>query len=354
MRSTSPCRGKGGAGGSDSGALQVRGRAGSITGGDSNSAKGDNVGSATMAGETDSILFPALSPGSLGGDAIDGELGRSSANSGRKSVCERGESGGSGAGGMEAFARDATYGIDDGPDDIVLPGENELRGDSTPQSRTLGVVTGLYENVSLRCATAASSSRPLYQPAKPRATTASTPSTAAVDAIADSEEQRPGGMTTMRARENVGRACTGSGKDLEDCAGSTARLSGSSSCGRKHNRRRQHGSSDGATGREGGKRAGSVGRTGASGRSSYHGGSPVKVDTEWENEIAKNILSLYQTKLKAELDEKRGAREEEELGVRQTCVLVECLGPGSKHGNWPMNFAPSGSSWKYVRVHGIM
>lgn len=305
--------------------MQVRGRAGSITGGDSNSARGDNAGSAAMAGETGSILFPVLSPGSLGGDAIDGELGRSSVNSGRSIVGERGESGGSGVGGIEAFARDATYGIDDGPGDIVSPGEKERRGDSTPQSRMSGVVTGVYENVSLRCATATSSSRPLYQPAtaKPRATTAATPTTAAVDAIADSEEQRPGGMTTSRGQENVGSACTGSGNDLEDCAGSTARLGGSLSCGRKHNRRRQHGSSDGVTGREGSKRAGSVGRTGASGRSNYHGGSPVKVDTEWENEIAKNILSLYQTKLKAELDEKRGAREEEGLGVRQTCVLRE-------------------------------
>lgn len=34
-------------------------------------------------------------------------------------------------------------------------------------------------------------------------------------------------------------------------------------------------------------------------------GNPAKVDSEWENEIAKNILSLYQTKLKNELEKKR-------------------------------------------------
>lgn len=47
------------------------------------------------------------------------------------------------------------------------------------------------------------------------------------------------------------------------------------------------------------------------GGSSRCDNNPAKVDTEWENEIAKNILSLYQTKLKADLDEKRGAREDE-------------------------------------------
>lgn len=53
----------------------------------------------------------------------------------------------------------------------------------------------------------------------------------------------------------------------------------------------------------------------------------ARIDVEWENEIAKNILSLYQTKLKDELDKKRGAdqgedtsqvreEEEEERGAR--------------------------------------
>lgn len=41
--------------------------------------------------------------------------------------------------------------------------------------------------------------------------------------------------------------------------------------------------------------------------------SPAKIDTEWENEIAKNILSLYQTKLKADLDVKKGAKEYEHM-----------------------------------------
>lgn len=40
-------------------------------------------------------------------------------------------------------------------------------------------------------------------------------------------------------------------------------------------------------------------------------GNPAKIDSEWENEIAKNILSLYQTKLKADLDARKGAREDE-------------------------------------------
>lgn len=39
--------------------------------------------------------------------------------------------------------------------------------------------------------------------------------------------------------------------------------------------------------------------------------NPAKVDTEWENEIAKNILSLYQTKLKADLDMKKDAEDDE-------------------------------------------
>lgn len=39
--------------------------------------------------------------------------------------------------------------------------------------------------------------------------------------------------------------------------------------------------------------------------------SPAKIDTEWENEIAKNILSLYQTKLKADLDVKKSAQDNE-------------------------------------------
>lgn len=43
-------------------------------------------------------------------------------------------------------------------------------------------------------------------------------------------------------------------------------------------------------------------------------GGATKVDIEWENTIAKNILSLYQTKLKVDLDEQRSAKEEE-LGV---------------------------------------
>lgn len=56
-------------------------------------------------------------------------------------------------------------------------------------------------------------------------------------------------------------------------------------------------------------------------------GNSAKVDTEWENEIAKNILNLYQTKLKDELDKKRGAREEE-AGVSLILVQVgEMLHP---------------------------
>lgn len=38
--------------------------------------------------------------------------------------------------------------------------------------------------------------------------------------------------------------------------------------------------------------------------------SPVKVGSEWENTLARNILSLYQTKLKAEFDVKKSGRDE--------------------------------------------
>lgn len=329
IRPTTPRRDKGGAGGSDSEqAMQGQGRAGNITGGGggTDSARGENVDAESTTGETGSILFPALSPGSpLGGGAIDGELGRPTVNSGRKpnGSFERGESGSSSrAGGTEAFAREATDGVEDDRDEVqcFCPGDDEQEGykDSTPQSRT-SEATGVDKNVQPGksvTAAAAASSRPLCQPATLEETSATTPPTTAVGAFTDSEERRLGGMATKRAQENIGSACTrsSSGKDLEDFAGKTARLGESLPYGRKSNRRRQHGSSDW-------KRTASVGRTGVSGSSSYHnGGSPAKVDTEWENEIAKNILSLYQTKLKAELDEKRGAREEE-LGVSQLCVI---------------------------------
>eukprot|EP00752_Nemacystus_decipiens_P002057 g1969.t1 len=45
--------------------------------------------------------------------------------------------------------------------------------------------------------------------------------------------------------------------------------------------------------------------------------SSAKIDTEWENEIAKNILSLYQTKLKADLDVKKNAKEDEQMRKQQ-------------------------------------
>lgn len=55
--------------------------------------------------------------------------------------------------------------------------------------------------------------------------------------------------------------------------------------------------------------------------------SPAKIDTEWENEIAKNILSLYQTKLKADLDVKKGAKENE-LMVSLLLSVIRLLGVG--------------------------
>lgn len=62
-----------------------------------------------------------------------------------------------------------------------------------------------------------------------------------------------------------------------------------------------------------GKRRGNPGYEtgGCDGGGSGGDANSAKVDTEWENEIAKNILSLYQTKLKDELDKKREARKEE-------------------------------------------
>lgn len=53
--------------------------------------------------------------------------------------------------------------------------------------------------------------------------------------------------------------------------------------------------------------SGGGGRTGGDGED----GNPAKIDTEWENEIAKNILNLYQTKLKVDLDGKQNAKEED-------------------------------------------
>lgn len=47
------------------------------------------------------------------------------------------------------------------------------------------------------------------------------------------------------------------------------------------------------------------------GEGSDGGNNSVKVDIEWENEVARNILSLYQTRLRVEMTEKRGTVEEE-------------------------------------------
>lgn len=55
---------------------------------------------------------------------------------------------------------------------------------------------------------------------------------------------------------------------------------------------------------------------GRGGNGGAEGERSAKVDTEWENEIAKNILSLYQTKLKADLDDKESAKQNE-LMVRK-------------------------------------
>lgn len=47
------------------------------------------------------------------------------------------------------------------------------------------------------------------------------------------------------------------------------------------------------------------------GEGSDGGNNSAKVDIEWENEIARNILSLYQTRLRVGMAEKRGTMEEE-------------------------------------------
>ncbi|CAM9350178.1 unnamed protein product [Ectocarpus sp. 12 AP-2014] len=65
--------------------------------------------------------------------------------------------------------------------------------------------------------------------------------------------------------------------------------------------------------------SGGGGRTGGDGDD----GNPAKIDTEWENEIAKNILSLYQTKLKADLDGKKNAKEEDLLRKQRGYLTVE-------------------------------
>ncbi|CBN79078.1 expressed unknown protein [Ectocarpus siliculosus] len=65
--------------------------------------------------------------------------------------------------------------------------------------------------------------------------------------------------------------------------------------------------------------SGGGGRTGGDGED----GNPAKIDTEWENEIAKNILSLYQTKLKADLDGKKNAKEEDLVRKQRGYLTVE-------------------------------
>lgn len=85
--------------------------------------------------------------------------------------------------------------------------------------------------------------------------------------------------------------------------------------GRENDRRRRCRSGSGCNGGAGGERGEGHQDKGAYVR------NPAKVDVEWENEIAKNILSLYQTKLKAELYQRRGPREGE-LGVRRYTPYV--------------------------------
>lgn len=85
---------------------------------------------------------------------------------------------------------------------------------------------------------------------------------------------------------------------------SQGRVSGSMGCGsssssgsgalRKGNKNKRQGQGV----------SGGGGWTGGEGE----GDNPAKIVTEWENEIAKNILSLYQTKLKADLDGKKNAK----------------------------------------------
>ncbi|CAB1096699.1 unnamed protein product [Ectocarpus sp. CCAP 1310/34] len=65
--------------------------------------------------------------------------------------------------------------------------------------------------------------------------------------------------------------------------------------------------------------SGGGGRTGGDGNN----GNPAKIDTEWENEIAKNILSLYQTKLKADLDGKTNAKEEDLVRKQRGYLAAE-------------------------------
>ena len=78
------------------------------------------------------------------------------------------------------------------------------------------------------------------------------------------------------------------------------------------NQGRNQGSDENISGRRRkGKPGCGIGGGGGGGIGGGDDGNSAKIDTEWENEIAKNILSLYQTKLKDELDKRREAREEE-------------------------------------------
>ncbi|CAM9100864.1 unnamed protein product [Scytosiphon promiscuus] len=75
-------------------------------------------------------------------------------------------------------------------------------------------------------------------------------------------------------------------------------------------------------------------------------GNPAKVDTEWENEIAKNILSLYQTKLKADLDVKNSAKTDElslkrrrERGLSDVNRATMRAPQQQRRQRWPSNRA---------------
>lgn len=133
----------------------------------------------------------------------------------------------------------------------------------------------------------------------------------------ESSREAPMQLVATGGTQALGPAATGAEAYSQDPASSEEKrasmASSTSSTSVGKGRRRGSASKEKASKRTG---KGVSGGAGAA-----EDANPAKVDSEWENEIAKNILSLYQTKLKADLDAKKGAREHE-LVVSLPCLVV--------------------------------
>lgn len=249
-------------------------------------------------GPARSILFPCLSPGPLGDDCVQRQ--RESPTD-----CSKRDS-------FELAKEKATHPLDHQQDDSAVHTVPKLKGDvgsrtagpsmisgRPVQSRGCSNLTSVLESgVTADIKHAASL---ITESSVSRPTPASLATTKAVSKL------------HMRKRPTTAVEELGGSSSLRNVAATGIRPDTVASFPESDsNHRRCSGRS--ARGKRGGIEEGCGGAS-----------SPAKVDSEWENEIARNILSLYQTKLKVELIKKRGTREEE-LEVSSSGARTVCPG----------------------------